>query len=127
MAGLDEMFDARREIEDFTEQRIRKLLEEPLNSFQEPNWVQAATLFEEVVIPCKEAYFNKDMYKLANAIVNKAKENGCEVVYVTNPEVYDLNKEITSSDDFEITSHKSTIRKILDWIQNCKDFQKAWR
>jgi hypothetical protein len=38
MAGFDEMFDIRREIEDFTEHRIRKLLEEPMNSFQEPNW-----------------------------------------------------------------------------------------
>lgn len=124
MAGLDEMFDARSEIEDFIEQRIRKLLEEPMNSFQEPNWVQAATLFEEVVIPCKEAYFiNDDMNKLANAIVNKAKENGCEVVYITNPEVYDLNKEITSSDDYEIASHKSTIKKILEWMQDWKDWQ----
>jgi len=123
MAGFDEMFDTRREIEDFIEQRIRKLLEEPMNSFQEPNWVQAATLFEEVVIPCKEVYFTEDMYKLANAIVNKAKENGCEVVYITNPEVYDLNKEITSSDDYEIISQKSTIKKILEWMQNCKDFQ----
>ena len=122
MAGFDEMFDARSEIEDLIEQRIRKLLEESMNSFQEPNWVQAATLFEDVVIPCKEAYFNEDMHKLANAIVNKAKENGCEVVYVTNPEVYDLNKEINSSNDFEIASHKSTIKKILDWMQNCKDF-----
>lgn len=122
MAGFDEMFDARNEIEDFTEQRICKLLEEPMNSFQEPNWIQAATLFEDVVIPCKNVYFNEDMYKLANAIVNKAKENGCEVVYITNPEVYDLNKEISSSDDFETASYKSTIRKILDWMQNCKDF-----
>ncbi len=122
MAGFDEMFDVRSEIEDFMEHRIRKLLEEPMNSFQEPNWVQAETLFEEVVIPCKEAYFNEDMYELANAIVNKAKENGCEVVYITNPDVYDLNKEITSSDDFEIASHKSTIRKILDWMQKCKNF-----
>ncbi len=127
MAGFDEMFDARTEIENFTEQRIRKLLEEPMNSFQEPNWVQAAILFEDVAIPCNKVYFNEDMYKLANAIVNRAKENGCEVVYIINPEVYDLNREITSSDDFDIASHKSTIRKILNWMQNCKDFLKVWR
>ena len=43
MARLDRMYDTRGDTQDFIEQKIRELLEEPMNNYQDPNRVQAAT------------------------------------------------------------------------------------
>ena len=40
MAGLDMMYDARGFIQDYIEKQIRELLEDPMNEYQDPNWVQ---------------------------------------------------------------------------------------
>ena len=64
MAGLDRMFDACGYIQQYIEQKIRELLEEPMNEYQDPNWVQATLLFEQNVIPC-ESYIMDDLYDLA--------------------------------------------------------------
>ncbi len=53
MTGLDKMKDARGLIQNYIEQKIRELLEDPMNEYQDPNWVQTALLFEQVVIPCE--------------------------------------------------------------------------
>ncbi len=45
------MYDARDDIQEYIEQKIRELLEEPMNKYQDPNWVQAVTLFEQLIVP----------------------------------------------------------------------------
>ena len=72
MAGTDILFNVRHEIEDFIEQKIRGLLEDPMNELQDPNWVQATMLFEQAVIPCEE-YRSDIMYDLAKDILEKAR------------------------------------------------------
>ena len=54
MAGLDRMYDICGFIQQYIEQKIRELLEAPMNEYHDPNWVQVALLFERVVIPCEE-------------------------------------------------------------------------
>ncbi len=71
MAGLDSMYDAHADIQGYIEKNIRELLEEDMNELQDPNWVQAATLFEHVFIPC-ESYMRDYWYDLAEDIVKKA-------------------------------------------------------
>ena len=45
------MYDARGDIQDYIEQKIRELLEEPMKKYQDPKWVQADTLFEQLIVP----------------------------------------------------------------------------
>ncbi|KKL91579.1 hypothetical protein LCGC14_1893280 [marine sediment metagenome] len=71
MAGSDMLFDARSDIEGFIAHKIRELLEDPMNEYQDPNWLQAAILFDQTVIPC-ERYRNNYFLDLAKAVVDKA-------------------------------------------------------
>ncbi|KKM88293.1 hypothetical protein LCGC14_1260210 [marine sediment metagenome] len=73
MAGLDKMKDARDYIQNYIEQKIRELLEESMNEYQDSNWVQAALLFEQAVAPC-EYYFEENLYILGKEIVKKAEK-----------------------------------------------------
>ena len=60
MAGNDKKLDVRGFIEDFMEKEIRVLLKESMNEFQNPNWVQTAELFAEIIVPCGSVYFAHD-------------------------------------------------------------------
>lgn len=69
-------------IENFMEEKIRGLLEYPMNEFQNPNWVQAAELSAEIIVLCGAVYFAHDGFVgLAGNIVKKAKEHNCQVAY----------------------------------------------
>ena len=80
MAGLDRMYDAQADIQGYIEKSIRELLEEDMNELQGPNWVQAATLFRHVVIPC-DSYIRDYLYDLAEDIVKKAEQHDNRAVY----------------------------------------------
>ena len=80
MAGLDKMYDARGFIQNYIAQQIRSLLEDPMNDYQNPNWVQAALLFEQVVVPC-EGYWMDSLYDLAMDIIKKAEQNNNKAIY----------------------------------------------
>jgi len=80
MAGLDRMYDAQAFIQEHIEKQIRELLEDPMNEYQDPNWVQAALLFERVVVPC-EGYMRDLLYNLAEDIVKKAAQQNNRVIY----------------------------------------------
>ena len=69
MAGLDRMYDTRGDIQNYIEQKIRELLEEPMNEYQDPSWVQAATLFEQLIVPL-DIYIMDGLLNLAHDIVN---------------------------------------------------------
>ena len=69
MAGLDRMYDTRGDIQNCIEQKIRELLEEPMNEYQDPSGVQAATLFEQLIVPL-DIYIMDGLLNLAHDIVN---------------------------------------------------------
>jgi hypothetical protein len=124
MAGTDHLFDVRYEIEDFIERKIRGLLEDPMNELQDPNWVQAAILFEQTVIPC-ERYRLNIMRDLAKDILEKAAQNENRVIYqeipgmynerVVDPSLIDLNK---LPDDMRLIQYDYIIVNIKKWMEN---------
>jgi len=133
MAGLDEMFNDRREILDYMEHKIRRLLDEPLNEFQDPNWVQAATLFEQMIIPL-DIYIMNGLLNLAQDIVKKAENNKNQVMYVSNLEMY--NQEILDVHSIEtapypegiqIIKYDEMVNNIKKWIEHQKDLEKEYR
>ena len=46
-----------------------------MNEYQDPTWVQAAELFDEVVVPC-ESYHSEGFYTLGIDIVKEAEKHG---------------------------------------------------
>ena len=127
MAGLDMMYDAQGFIQEFIEKKIRELLEDPMNEYQELNWVQAALLFERVVAPCED-YTYDSLYALAQDIVKKAEQNGNMAVYQVIPGMY--NEKIinpTSIDvnnlpeGVEVREYKSTVKNIKKWMKTFQD------
>lgn len=127
MAGLDRMYDAQADIQGYIEKSIRELLEEDMNELQDPNWVQAATLFGHVVIPC-ESYIRDYWYDLAKDIVKKAEQHDNRVVYQDiSPRLY--NQEVIDShsvdvnnlpDGANVVEYGNLIEKIKKWMTNFK-------
>ena len=125
MAGLDRMYDTRADIEGYIEHKIREILEEDLNELQDPNWVQAAILFKQVVVPCED-YMWEYLYDLAKDIVTKAEKENNRVVYRNiSPRLY--NQEVVDSDSIDLNNvpdgvdvmkYDSTINAIKKWMKN---------
>ena len=128
MAGLDRMYNAQADIQSYIEKNIRELLEEDMNELQDPNWVQAATLFEHVVIPCI-SYTRSYLYDLAKDIVKKAEENDNRVVYRDiSPKLY--NQEVIDSKSVDLNNlpecvnvveYDDLIEKIKKWMTNYRE------
>ena len=128
MAGLDKMYDTQADIQGYIEKSIRKLLEEDMNELQDPNWVQAATLFENVVIPC-ESYIRDYWYDLAEDIVKKAEQHDNRVVYQDiSPRMY--NQKVIDSHSVDVNNlpeganmveYGELIKKIKTWMTNFKE------
>ena len=124
------MYDAQADIQGYIAKNIRELLEEDMNELQDPNWVQAATLFNYVVIPC-ESYIRSYLYDLAEDIVKKAEQHHNRVVYqnisprLYNQKVIDPNlvDQENLPDDVQIISYEDTINRIKDWMDQ---FKKEW-
>lgn len=128
MAGLDRMYDAQADIQGYIEKCIRELLEDDMNELQDPNWVQAATLFNYVVIPC-ESYIRDYLYDLAEDIVKKAEQHDNRVVYQDiSPRLY--NQKVIESnsvdlnylpDGVNVVEYDELIEKIKKWMTNFKE------
>ena len=128
MAGLDRMHDAQADIQGYIEKSIRELLEEDMNELQDPNWVQAATLFEHVIIPC-ESYIRDYWYDLAEDIVKKAEQHDNRVVCQDiSPRLY--NQKVIDSHSVDVNNlpeganvvdYGDLIEKIKKWMTNFKE------
>ncbi len=129
MAGLDMMYDAQGFIQQYIEKKVRDLLEDPMNEYQDPNWVQAALLFERTVAPCEE-YRADELYDLANDIVKKAGQHNNRVVYqpiagmynekVIEPDSFDMKN---LSDDIQTIDYEKNIESIKKWIAGQDKFK----
>ena len=134
MAGLDRMYDTRGDIENYIEQKIRELLEEPMNEYQDPNWVQAATFFDQLIVPL-DFYIMDGLLNLANDIVKRAEKYNNRVVYKDiSPMLY--NQEVIDStsldlnnlpDGADIIDYNYIIDKIKKWIKKQKELEKAYK
>jgi len=124
MAGLDRMYDARKSIQKYIEQQIRGLLGDPMNEYQDPNWVQAAILFEQIVVPC-EAYLADWIYDLAEDIVKAAEQHKNRVAYqeisgMYNEKIIDINSIDMDNppDNTDVREYGNIINKIKNWMKN---------
>ncbi|MFX0035184.1 MAG: hypothetical protein ACFE9I_06040 [Candidatus Hermodarchaeota archaeon] len=132
MAGLDRMYDTRGDIEYYIAHKIRELLEEPMNELQDPNWVQAATLFEQLILPL-DIYIVEGLLNLANDIVKKAEEHNNRVVYKDiSPRLY--NQVVIDSPSLDINNlpvgvniidYNHIIDNIKKWIEHQKELKES--
>ena len=120
MAGLDMMYDAAGSIEQYIEKKIRALLEDPMNEYQDPNWVQAAFLFERTVAPCEE-YRADELYNLANDIIKKAEQHNNRVVYQPIAGMY--NEKVIEPDSIDVKNLTDDMR-VFDYNQNIENIKK---
>lgn len=102
MAGSDCKFDAKMEISDFIERKVRGLLESDMSDFDDPAWVQATELFTEVVVPCKNLY-SEGLIALGFDIVREAEKHGCRVAFQTNSGT-------------EVSDYMETVDLIKTWV-----------
>lgn len=118
MAGRDHKMDARGNITNYIEQKVRALLNYDMNEYQDPAWVQAAELFEEVVVPC-EVYHSEGLYTLGIDIVKEAEAHGCQAVYEKIPGMY--NVKLVSEGDYlneeaDRIDYSKTVNSIKHWV-----------
>jgi len=126
MAGDDMKCDAKGLIENFMEKEIRALLEDPMNEFQDPNWVQAAELFSEIIVPCGSVYFAHDgLLTLSKDIVQKAMAHKCRVGYYYgrgyNAVAGNPREGFTRKEEVD---YSNIISEIKQWIKEHIEFWK---
>jgi len=118
MAGDDHKADTKGDITNYIERKVRDLLEYDMNEYQDPAWVQAAELFNEIVVPC-ESYHSIGLFTLGNDIANEAENHGCRAVYQRIPGMY--NAKLVSGDDssdheVDTFDYSRTVSSIKAWI-----------
>ena len=95
-----------------------------MNEYQDPAWVQAAELFNEIVVPC-ETLYSEGLYHLGGDIVKRAEKNGCRMVYQKIPGLYNIKQ--ASGDDYseentEIFDCSKTINSIRMWLEQTEEW-----
>ncbi len=118
MAGDDHKADAKGNIANYIEQKVRDLLEYDMNEYQNPAWVQAAELFNEIVVPC-ESYYSEGLYTLGIDIVKEAENHGCRVAYRRIPGMYNvklISGDDYSDDEIDTFDYSKTFNSIKAWI-----------
>ena len=89
MATDDHKADTKGDIANDIERKVRGLLEYDMNEYQDPAWVQAAELFNEIVDPC-ENYHSKGLFTLGSDIVKEAENYCCQTVGIAFFGIFDV-------------------------------------
>ncbi|MHA1750219.1 MAG: hypothetical protein ACTSYF_16430, partial [Promethearchaeota archaeon] len=124
MAGNDHQMDTKGYIENFIEQKIRNLLEYDMNEYQDPAWVQAAELFNEVVVPC-DIYISNGLIKLGMDLIEEAERHGCRTIYQQIPGMYNvknISEDKVSNAKVDIFDYSDIINSIKRWTVEKKEF-----
>ena len=122
MAGDDHKADTKGDITNYIERKVRNLLEYDVNEYQDPSWVQAAELFNEIVVPC-EIYYSKGLFTLGIDIVKVAENHGCRTVCQRISGMY--NAKLVSGDNYsnhEVDTFDDSrkVNSIKMWIERNK-------
>ncbi len=118
MAGDDQKVDTQGDIGNYIEQKVRDLLEYDMNEYQDPVWIQAAELFNEIVVPCQN-HFSGGLYALGIDIVKEAENQGCRAVYQRIPGMN--NMKLVSENDYSVEKVdkfdcSKTVNSIKAWL-----------
>jgi len=104
-----------------------------MNEYQDPNWIQAATLFEELIVPL-DVYIMDGLFKLAQDIVKKVEQNNNQVIYKDIPGMYNQKaldvKSIENDklpDDIQIIKYDGIVDNIKKWIEQQKELEKFYK
>jgi len=118
MAGDDHKHNSKWDIANYIERKVRDLLEYDMNEYQDPAWVQAAELFNEIVVPC-ESYCSGGLYALGIDIVKEAENHGCRAVYQRIPGMYNVklvSGDEYSEDEVDKFDYSKTVNSIKAWL-----------
>lgn len=105
MAGSDCKYNTKLEITDFIGLKVRELLEIDTSEFDDPNWVQAAELFAEIIVPCNN-YYTENLMALGFDIVKQAENSKYRASY--------------SAVETEFIDYTEIVGSIKEWIRRGK-------
>jgi len=116
MAGFDKLSNAKGIIINFIEERVRELFYGGGTEYDFSPWIQAALLFEQVIIPC-DYYVPETLLEFAQDVINEAKSHECKV------ERYQVNGD-GNKVNAEVWDYDKTISKITEWLNEEKSFKE---
>ena len=95
-----------------------------MNEYQDPAWLQAAELFNEIVVPC-ESYYSEGLHTLGIEVVKEADDHGCQVISQRISGTY--NAKMVSGDGNSGTNvdrydYSKTVNSIKAWIAKNKEW-----
>lgn len=115
MADFDKLSDTKGTIINFIEERVRELFYGGVTEYDFSPWIQAALLFEQVIIPC-DYYVPETLLEFAQNVINEAKSHECKV---ERYQVKDGKKV-----NVEVWEYGETISKIIEWLNEEKGFKE---
>ncbi len=115
MADFDKLSDRKGTIINFIEEQARELFYGGGTEYDFSLWIQAALLFEHLIIPAKY-YVPESLLELAQGVIDEAKSHECKV------ERYQVKdgKKVNA----EIWEYSETIYKITEWLDKEKNFKE---
>ena len=116
MADFDKLSDTKGIIFKFIEERVRELFYGGGTEFDFSLWIQAALLFEQIIIPCD--YFVSDtLLEFTQEVIDEANSHECKV------ERYQVDSE-GNKVNIEVWEYSKTISKITEWLKKEKASKK---
>ena len=116
MADFDKLSDTKGTIINFIEERGRELFYGGGTEYDFSPWIQAALLFEQVIIPC-DYYVPETLLEFAQDVINEAKSHECKV---ERYQVNDDGRKVNA----KVWDYNETISKITEWFIEEKSFRE---
>ncbi len=119
MADFDKLSDRKGTIINFIEEQARELFYGGGTEYDFSLWIQAALLFEHLIIPAKY-YVPESLLEFAQIVIEEAKSHECKV---ERYQVNDDGKKVNA----EIWEYSETISKITEWLDEEKGFKEKMK
>ena len=119
MADFDKLSDIKGTIINYIEERGRELFYGGGTEYDFSLWIQAALLFEQIIIPC-DYYIPETLLEFAQDVINEAKSHECKV---ERYQINDDGKKVNA----EVWDYGEIVAKIIEWINKEKDFKKEMK
>ena len=115
MADFDKLSDTKGTIINFIEEQVRELFYGGGTEYDFSTWIQAALLFEKIIIPC-DYYVPDTLLEFAQEVINEAKSHKCKV---ERYQVNDDGKKV----NVEVWDYSKTVSKIIEWLNRERCFK----
>ena len=118
MADFDKLSDTKGRIINYIEERVRELFNGRTTEYDFSLWVQAALLFEHVIIPCNY-YVPETLLEFAQDVINEAKPHECKIERYQVKEGKKVN--------IQVFDYGETISKIIEWVNEEKKIKEEMK